>query len=76
MKNKHGRVGVKRQRPTRAELKKNMYQHGYRAGAESREVLIAKAQQAIQNEREFTKSLLKLSNAARIHEAIKVRHAS
>ncbi len=63
-KNKPGRVGVKRNRPTRGQLRKNMYAHGYR---EAKEVYEAK----IADERLFLKGLLKLKNAGAIHEAIK-----
>lgn len=65
MNNKHGRVGVKRQRPTRAELKRNMYQHGFTAGSES-------VGDKLKDEREFVKSLLKLKSAAAIHEAVRI----
>ena len=62
--NKHGRVGVPRTRPTRGQLRKNMYAHGFR---EAKEVYEAK----LADERIFLKSLLKLKNAGAIHDTIK-----
>lgn len=71
MKNKHGRVGVKRQRPTRAELKKNMYQHGFTAGKEHERAKTIHISDKHRQEMEFTQSLLKLRSAGAIHEAIR-----
>lgn len=71
IKNKPGRVGVKRTRPTRAELKRNMYQHGFTAGVEAQMVSTTRAVQLGREEREFIRSLLKLKSAGAIHDTIR-----
>ena len=72
-KNKHGRVGVARTRPTRKQLKENMLAHGRREGREEMADMILKERERFEKERDFTLGLLKLRNAAQIHEAIRSR---
>ena len=69
--NKHGRVGVPRTRPTRSDLKRNMYQHGFTAGQKEVINVEDKLLNEIHRQDAFIKSLLKLRSAGAIHDAVR-----
>lgn len=70
-KNKHGRVGVARTRPTRAQLKRNMYQHGFSAGLRNGSSIADHMKEHRDREIEFLKTLLRLKSAGAIHDKIR-----
>lgn len=70
-KNKPGRVGVKRVRLTRAELKKQCYVMGRGVERDAQKETQRNLVVQVREEKEFMRSLLKLKSANSIHDAIR-----
>lgn len=69
VKNKHGRVGVKCTRLTRAQMKRQAFKDGYREGKRVYQADLGRYSTTVNN---MLNELMRTSAAARIHSRIRV----